>query len=65
MAEEQSTKEIRAPSSNILSHNYCDRTFKNVLRGKPEDVIKTFSSKFFRIFIKNIYQCLIKMGKLR
>ena len=42
MAEEQSTTKIakaKAPSSNILSHNYCDTTFKNVLRGgKDEDV---------------------------
>lgn len=40
MAEEKSeikTKE-KAPSSNILSHNYCNETFKNVLRGMPEDV---------------------------
>ena len=40
MAEEKSTKQTKTPSSNILSHNYCENTFKNVLRGKPEDVIK-------------------------
>jgi len=39
MAEEKSTaKEVKAPSSNILSHKNCDYTFKNILRGKPEDV---------------------------
>ena len=28
----------KTPTSNILSHNYCNNTFKNVLRGKTEDV---------------------------
>ena len=40
MAEEKSTKEVKTPSSNKLSHNFCENTFKNVLRGQGEDVMK-------------------------
>lgn len=39
MEEEKPKREVKSQiSGNILSHKNCDSTFKNVLRGKPEDV---------------------------
>ena len=40
MAEEKATKEVKGSSSNMLSHNICETTFKNILRGNAEDVMK-------------------------
>ena len=39
MSEEKSTKEVNVSKFENLSHKYCDKTFKNILRGKPDDVI--------------------------
>jgi hypothetical protein len=39
MSAEKSTKEVKVSTFDNLSQKYCDKTFKNILRGKNEDVI--------------------------